>query len=217
MLRPTVSVLLGFVVSLLSATMGWVEPESPAVLFEQPSHFTAPDGTDMLVAADTYRVEQSAEAQLRLVADSGQSFIAIQAAATRHEETVAAPLAMAIAEEGAELSTIELPSALSQRQLAVRLTQNIAPAQNEPFHLEYNMNRSGSDYGQRTTVSPEACQSLCLADSACQAFTFVKPLAGASAGQCYLKQAVPPQSGNPCCISAKRKSAQENVLGNVGW
>lgn len=99
MIRPTASLFVGLVVSLLSTTMGWAEPELPAVLFEQPSHFTAPDGVDVLVAPGTYRVEQSTETQLRLVADPGQPTIEIQATATSHKETLAAPLALAIAEE----------------------------------------------------------------------------------------------------------------------
>ncbi|MEQ1656798.1 MAG: PAN domain-containing protein, partial [Nitrospira sp.] len=107
-------------------------------------------------------------------------------------------------------------SVLSNRAMALALATNIAAAQNEPFHLEYNMNRPGNDYGQRPTASPEACRAICSADSTCQAFTFVKPPAGASAGQCYLKRAVPAQIGNPCCVSAKRKSAQQELIGNIG-
>jgi hypothetical protein len=80
--------------------MGWATPDSPAVLLDKASHFTAPDGTDMLVAAGTYHVEQSAGTQLRLVADPPQPAVEIQATATTHEETVTSPLALAIAEEG---------------------------------------------------------------------------------------------------------------------
>lgn len=103
MIRRTASrFIILVVVSLLSATMGWATPEAPAVLLEQPSHFTAPDGADVLVAPGTYRVEQSAETKLRLVADFPQSAIEIQATATTHEETLASPLALALAEEGQE-------------------------------------------------------------------------------------------------------------------
>ncbi|MDO9119838.1 MAG: PAN domain-containing protein [Nitrospira sp.] len=115
-----------------------------------------------------------------------------------------------------ELEMINLQSLLSQRQQIVQLTTNITAAQNEPFHLEYNTDRPGGDFGHRTTVSPEACRVICSADNTCQAFTFVKPPAGTSAGQCYLKRAVPAQTGNPCCISAKRKSVQEELVGNIG-
>lgn len=87
-------------VSLLSTTLAWAAPDSLAISIEQPSHFTAPDGTDVLVAAGTYRVEQSAETYLRLVAATPQPGLEIQATATRHEVTVASPLALAIAEEG---------------------------------------------------------------------------------------------------------------------
>lgn len=118
--------------------------------------------------------------------------------------------------QSSELAMIDLQSMVSQRQLAVSLAQNIAAAQNEPFHLEYNTNRPGSDYSQRTTVSPEACRAICSADGQCQAFTFVKPPRGASTGQCFLKQSVPTPVGNPCCISAKRKSAQQELIGNIG-
>lgn len=116
----------------------------------------------------------------------------------------------------AELEMVNLQSLVSQRQLAVSLAQNIVAAQNESFHLEYNTNRPGNDYGQRTAVSPEACRAICSADGQCQAFTFVKPPAGASNGQCYLKQAVPMQIGSSCCISAKRKSAAQELIGNIG-
>lgn len=95
-----------------------------------------------------------------------------------------------------EVSMIELQSLMSNRATALALATNIVAAQNEPFHLEYNTNRPGNDYGQRTTVSPEAYRAICSADGACQAFTFVKPPVGASAGQCYLKRAVSAQAGN---------------------
>ena len=101
MIRQTASLFISLItVSLLSTTMGWAAPDSPAVLLDTASHFTAPDGTDVLVAPGTYRIEQSAETQLRLVTDPPQPAIEIQATATTHEETVAAPLALAIAEEG---------------------------------------------------------------------------------------------------------------------
>lgn len=101
----------------------------------------------------------------------------------------------------------------SQAQL---LAQAALAAMNEPFHLEYNIDRPGGYYGQRATVSPEVCRAICSADNTCQAFTFVKALAGSAAGQCYLKRSVPTAVANPCCISAKRKSAQEEMLGNIG-
>lgn len=115
MIRPTTSLFVGLFVSLLSTTMGWAEPEFPAVLFEQPSHFTAPDGTDVLVAPGTYLLEQFTETQLRLVAESPKPVIEIQATATTHEETLASPLALTISEEG-QADEIHLVLLLPNRQ-----------------------------------------------------------------------------------------------------
>lgn len=118
--------------------------------------------------------------------------------------------------QSSELAMIDLQSIVSQRQLAVSLAQNIAAAQNEPFHLEYNTNRPGSDYAQRAVASPESCRTTCSADGTCQAFTFVKPPPGSATGQCYLKRNVPAAVPNPCCVSGKRKSTQADVIGNIG-
>lgn len=116
---------------------------------------------------------------------------------------------------GGELQMIQLQSLISQRQTALALTTAIVNAQNERFHLEYGMNRPGADYAQRMEPTPEACRTSCSGDQTCQAFTFVKPNAGIANGQCYLKRAVPAPVAAPCCISAKRKSAQEEIIGNI--
>jgi len=275
---------------------------STMVLMEQSVHFTAPDGGPVVVEPDDYRVEPTADTQLRLIPGKGGAPLLLSAVPTTHDIEVSKPFPLllalnddarnlvllfpdgsaldaagslsgiqsrdlararrhyhlayqldqttgrvtfgdsvagqrppgsqsqvasnyrvgggssgnSVATPTAELEMINLQSLLSQRQMAVSLAQNIAAAQNEPFHLEYNTDRPGSDYGQRTTVSPEACRAICSADGICQAFTFVKPLAGASAGQCYLKRAVTTPVVNPCCVSAKRKSAQEEIIGNIG-
>lgn len=118
--------------------------------------------------------------------------------------------------DDSEIQMIQLQSLVSQRQQAIALTTNVVAAQNERFHLEYNTDRPGSDYGQRSTNSAEACRTICSADGNCQAFTFVKPPSGSSTGQCYRKRSVPTPVGNTCCIFAKRKSAQEEIIGNIG-
>lgn len=84
------------------------------------------------------------------------------------------------------------------------------------FQLEFNMDRPGGDYAQSAKATPESCRAVCSSDPNCQAFTFVKPPAGSSAGHCFLKRIVPTAVRNTCCISAKRKSAQEEMLGNIG-
>ena len=90
------------VATLLSAGTGWGAAESPITRLDKAGHFTAPDGSDVLVGAGTYRVEQSAETHLRLIAEPPQPAIEIRATPTAHEETVTAPLAVVIAEEGQE-------------------------------------------------------------------------------------------------------------------
>ena len=110
---------------------------------------------------------------------------------------------------------INLQSLISQRQTAVQLTQAILAAQNERFRLEYNSNRPGHDYAQRLVQSGELCRTACAAEGICRAFTFVKPATAGTNGHCLLKQAVPSPVVAPCCISSKRKSAQEEIIGNV--
>lgn len=114
-----------------------------------------------------------------------------------------------------KLDMIQLQSLISQRQLAIQLATNISAAMNERFHLEYNTDRPGNDYGQRLTTSAETCRNICSSDGNCQTLTFVKPSSGTPAGLCSLKQTVPAPVGNACCTSAKRKSTQEEIIGNL--
>lgn len=114
-----------------------------------------------------------------------------------------------------DLLTIRLQRHMERKQKAQETLNNVLKARDEPFHLEYNTDRPGSDYAQQATRDPESCRAICSADGTCQAFTFVRPPAGASSGQCYLKRTVPTPLGNSCCISAKRKSATEEITGNM--
>jgi hypothetical protein len=120
---------------------------------------------------------------------------------------------------GAELSMIELQNVVSKRQIQVLLTQAMAAAQKEQFRLEYDVDRrGGGDYAQRAVPSAEACKTVCRSDGNCQAFSFVKAASGVANGQCFLKRTVPPFVADPCCISAKRKSADEEMkefIGNI--
>ena len=72
------------------------------MLLDKPSHFTAADDADVLVAAGIYHIERSTGTQLRLVGTPPQTTVEIQATMTTHEEVVASPLALVIAEEGQE-------------------------------------------------------------------------------------------------------------------
>jgi hypothetical protein len=71
-------------------------------------------------------------------------------------------------------------------------------AQSSTF--ETNVDRPGSDYRSFSLPPgspPEACQSACLSEPSCRAWTFVQ---GYSPG-CWLKPVVPQAQGNPCCTS----------------
>lgn len=103
------------------------------------------------------------------------------------------------------ISTYSQAQALAQSTLATLSAQ---------FQLEFNTDRPGGDYAQRAEATPEACRVACASDHRCQAFTFVKPPVGSSTGRCFLKQTVPTPVGNACCISAKGKSAQEELVGS---
>jgi hypothetical protein len=118
---------------------------------------------------------------------------------------------------GEQLSNFEIQSVLSNYNQAETLRSNIQKKLNEGFRLEYNWDRPGGDYAQQAQPSPEACRTTCAGDGTCQAFTFVKPLPGSSTGLCFLKRTVPTPVGNSCCISAKRKSTQEEIIGNLGY
>jgi hypothetical protein len=113
------------------------------------------------------------------------------------------------------VSMIPLLSVVSNRQVILALASAMTAAQHEQFRSEYDSNRPGGDYAQRTEVSPESCRALCLGDGTCQAFTFVKPPPGVMAGQCFLKRTVPTPVSDRCCLSGKRKSAAEEVIGNI--
>ena len=98
---------------------------------------------------------------------------------------------------------------------AQALTQSTLAKLTGRFQLEFNTDRPGGDYAQSAKATPESCRADCSSDLNCQAFTFVKPPTGSSVGHCFLKRTVPTAVGNTCCISAKRKSAQEEMLGNI--
>ena len=112
-----------------------------------------------------------------------------------------------------KLSTFAVQTLMSDYNQAEALAQSVLERLNAvlaPSALEFNVDRPGSDYAQRTVTTPESCRAVCLADSNCSAFTFVRPPVGSAAGQCFLKRTVPTAVTNPCCISG-RKSGIEKI------
>jgi hypothetical protein len=75
------------------------ETRPPTITLDRAVHFTAADGGYIQVPAATYRIEQAGESGLRLAKEGAQP-IEIQATTIPHEESVSAPLAVAVVEEG---------------------------------------------------------------------------------------------------------------------
>lgn len=69
--------------------------------------------------------------------------------------------------------------------------------------LEPGKDRMGADYKNIPLGrgDAEACRKACLDDSACQAFTYVRPSVQGPQAMCYLKSSVPRMSDNACCTS----------------
>lgn len=68
---------------------------------------------------------------------------------------------------------------------------------------EHDINRGGSDIRSFavTSGSPTTCKNACDSDSACVAWTYVRPGIQANTAMCWLKGAVPAPTRDNCCIS----------------
>jgi hypothetical protein len=51
------------------------------------------------------------------------------------------------------------------------------------------------------TSNPTACKAVCDKESRCKAWTLVKPETPGGMGYCWLKDSVPPEVRENCCIS----------------
>jgi len=70
--------------------------------------------------------------------------------------------------------------------------------------MEWGMDRGGADYKvfDLPGDNPSLCLNACARDSRCMAWTYVKPnTIQGPRPRCWLKQAVPPPSRNPACVS----------------
>lgn len=70
----------------------------PGVQLGTSMRFAAPDGTEQLVPAGTYRLERAEGTHLRLVTGTPQTVREISATAFTHEETLTAPLSFIVRE-----------------------------------------------------------------------------------------------------------------------
>lgn len=69
--------------------------------------------------------------------------------------------------------------------------------------LEMNTNRPGQDYRNfdLSAPDPKACQTACLEDMKCRAYTYIKPGIQGPNARCWLKSGIPPAESAPCCVS----------------
>jgi 1-phosphatidylinositol phosphodiesterase len=72
--------------------------------------------------------------------------------------------------------------------------------------LEWNVDRPGSDYRSfdLPAPSPETCQSTCMNEPQCVAFTYVNPGVQGPNARCWLKSAVPQPVPQTCCVSGTK-------------
>jgi 1-phosphatidylinositol phosphodiesterase len=80
------------------------------------------------------------------------------------------------------------------------------PAAYPASSLEWNVNRPGFDYSsfELPAPSPDSCQSSCMKDPACVAFTYVNPGVQGPNAHCWLKNAVPAPVPETCCVSGTK-------------
>lgn len=102
MRSPYLNVLILMVALALPILAGASTTAVPPTV-ELPSaiHFTGSDGQDMVVGPGSYRVEAQ-ESQLRLTPAEGKDALVVTALPAQHEESVEAPVAMLVVEDGQE-------------------------------------------------------------------------------------------------------------------
>jgi 1-phosphatidylinositol phosphodiesterase len=70
-------------------------------------------------------------------------------------------------------------------------------------NLEWNVDRPGAEYRsfELLSPSPEMCQSTCMNEPQCAAFTYVNPGVQGPNARCSLKSVVPQPVPQACCVS----------------
>jgi 1-phosphatidylinositol phosphodiesterase len=73
-------------------------------------------------------------------------------------------------------------------------------------NLEWNIDRPGFDYRSFDLPAPDPamCQSTCMNEPACAAFTYVNPGVQGPNARCLLKSAVPNAVPQACCVSGTK-------------
>lgn len=94
-------------------------------------------------------------------------------------------------------------AALAQAQAPVQAPLNPRAAPG----MEADTNRFGSDYRGFDAPSAQLCRTACANETACRAWTWVKPGIQGPSGKCWLKNAAAAPSANACCVSGLRGPA----------
>lgn len=73
--------------------------------------------------------------------------------------------------------------------------------------MEYGVDRPGGDYKDfnLNANDPNACKQACMSESACKAWTFVRPSHQGPTPRCWLKNTIPSSKNAPCCISGVKQ------------
>ena len=79
-----------------------------------------------------------------------------------------------------------------------------------PAYAVDNVDRPGGDYDNFSAKSELVCFNSCEGDSRCQAWTWVKT------GWCWLKNTVPKQVRNNCCMSGVHTTIYRTLREEVG-
>jgi hypothetical protein len=154
---------------------------------------------DAVVAAMEETYANNVAAIRRLVCEGNEGYLA----ALREAEWVSAEKAeiwaraYATTDEGSRIIAHD-----KRRDIAMDRTHfSCAPP---PPYNEQNTDRPGGDYTHHESAAWEECANACLADSRCNAWTWVKPGVQGPRGMCWLKDSVPARRPNNCCVSGYR-------------
>jgi hypothetical protein len=95
------------------------------------------------------------------------------------------------------------------------------------FGAEMDSDRPGRDYRNFELSKPDhaRCEAACAAESACRAWTYVRPGLQGLKARCWLKSQIPPPTPSRCCVSGIRTVERtaniarqvQRLLSNLGY
>lgn len=97
------------------------------------------------------------------------------------------------------------------RMVAILLVSCVGlVAEAQTMTREEGVDYRGADMRRDSLTSVDACEAACLAESACQAFTYVLPAQTGAESGCFLKYSVPEKRQNDCCVSGRKRNASQS-------